>query len=128
MYFLGRQRLTSSSDDNIALRVSTCFAQARAWIDSSSTHLPRDTTLNKNVKAVESLFIMNCHGNLVQYDLEPHHASHIPKEKVCDDSPIELLVTAKAQVRATVQIGFVLNQLLCFFCFYSGVCNGSHFQ
>uniref|UniRef100_A0AAR5PV04 BCAS3 WD40 domain-containing protein n=1 Tax=Dendroctonus ponderosae TaxID=77166 RepID=A0AAR5PV04_DENPD len=95
----GRQRLTSSSEDNIALRVSTCFAQARAWIDSSATHLSRDTALNKNVKPVESLFIMNCHGNLVQYDLEPHHASHIPKEKVCDDSPIELTVTAKAQWR-----------------------------
>lgn len=40
---------------------------------------------------------MSCHGILVQYDLEPHQASNIPKEKVCDDTPIELSVCAKAQ-------------------------------
>ncbi|KAL1505720.1 hypothetical protein ABEB36_005219 [Hypothenemus hampei] len=94
----GRQRLTSSSEDNIALRVTACFAPARAWIDSTS-HGQRETGLHKSAKPVESLFIMNCHGNLVQYDLEPHPASHIPKEKICDDTPIELIVSAKAQWR-----------------------------
>ncbi|XP_060532300.1 breast carcinoma-amplified sequence 3 homolog [Cylas formicarius] len=91
----GRQRLSSSSEDNIALRVVACFAPARAWIDT--TPVPREITLSKQVKAVESLFIMSCHGNLVQYDLEPQHVAHIPKERVCDDSPIELMVSAKAQ-------------------------------
>jgi len=95
--FAGRQRMTSSSEDNIALRLTATFAPARAWIDSGS-FLPRDAGLNKGAKSVESLFIMNCHGILVQYDLEPQHASHIPKEKICDDTPIELAVTAKAQV------------------------------
>ncbi|XP_066246460.1 breast carcinoma-amplified sequence 3 homolog [Euwallacea similis] len=94
----GRQRVTSSSEENIALRLNATFAPARAWIDST-TSFPRDTSLNKTVKPVESLFIMNCHGILVQYDLEPHHATHIPKEKVCDDSPVELTVVAKAQWR-----------------------------
>lgn len=46
---------------------------------------------------MESIFIANCHGTLVQYDLDPHHSLTIPKERVCEDTPIELTVTAKAQ-------------------------------
>ncbi|XP_076273958.1 breast carcinoma-amplified sequence 3 homolog isoform X3 [Rhynchophorus ferrugineus] len=93
----GRQRLTSSSEDNIALRITACFAPARAWIDSLV--MQRETALNKTIKPVDSLFVMNCHGTLVQYDLEPHCTSNIPKERICDDSPIELTVIAKAQWR-----------------------------
>ncbi|KAJ8931403.1 hypothetical protein NQ314_015675, partial [Rhamnusium bicolor] len=89
----GRQRLSSSSEDNIALRVVTCFAPPRAWIDASS----RETPLSKQVKPVESLFIMSCHGTLVQYDLDPHQSSNVPKERVCSDTPIELTVCARAQ-------------------------------
>ncbi|XP_018572462.1 breast carcinoma-amplified sequence 3 homolog isoform X2 [Anoplophora glabripennis] len=89
----GRQRLSSSSEDNIALRVVACFAPPRAWIDMP----PRETTINKQSKPVESLFIMSCYGILVQYDLEPHQSSSVPKEKVCSDTPIELAVSARAQ-------------------------------
>lgn len=90
---LGRQRLSSSSEDNIALRVVACFAPPRAWIDMP----PRETSLTKQSKPVESLFIMSCYGILVQYDLEPHQSSNVPKEKVCSDTPIELSVSARAQ-------------------------------
>lgn len=88
----GRQRLSSGSEDNIqvALRLSTCFAPARAWLDQIVQDKPQ-------LKPVESIFIINCHGILVQYDLDPHHSYTIPKERVCDDTPIELTVTAKAQ-------------------------------
>lgn len=48
-------------------------------------------------KPVEALFVMSCHGSLIQYDLDPHPISSIPKEKVCDDTPIELTVHANAQ-------------------------------
>lgn len=48
-------------------------------------------------KTVDSLFIIAAHGALIQYDLEPKHVANIPKEKVCDDTPIELEVEAKAQ-------------------------------
>ncbi|VEN48848.1 unnamed protein product [Callosobruchus maculatus] len=89
----GRQRLSSSSEENIALKVATCFAPPRAWIDNP----PRETTLNKPVRPVESLFIISSHGMLLQYDLEPHQASNVPKEKVCGETPIELTVCAKAQ-------------------------------
>lgn len=40
---------------------------------------------------------MSCYGTLIQYDLEPHPSSSIPKERVCNDTPIELKVCAKAQ-------------------------------
>lgn len=87
------QRLSSSSEENISLQVVCCFAPPRAWLDNP----PRETPINKQVKPVESVFIMSCHGMLIQYDLEPHQASNIPKEKVCSETPIELTVTAKAQ-------------------------------
>nr|CAH7712459.1 unnamed protein product [Callosobruchus chinensis] len=53
--------------------------------------------MNKPVRPVESLFIISSHGMLLQYDLEPHQASNVPKEKVCGETPIELTVCAKAQ-------------------------------
>ncbi|CAB0032760.1 unnamed protein product [Trichogramma brassicae] len=34
---------------------------------------------------------------MIQYDLEPRPASGVPKEKVCDETPIELDVEAKGQ-------------------------------
>lgn len=94
---LGRQRLASSSEDhtNVSLRLSAHFAPPRAWIDN----LPhtRDMAHSKQVKPVDSLFIMSCHGSLIQYDLDPHAGVSIPKDKICDESPIELSVSAKAQ-------------------------------
>ncbi|XP_018336676.1 breast carcinoma-amplified sequence 3 homolog, partial [Agrilus planipennis] len=96
----GRQRLGSCSEDGntqVALRVCTAFAPPRAWFDNLMQ--PPDVTLNNKlqIKPVESLFIMSCYGNLLQYDLDPHHLLSIPKEKVCDETPIELGVIAKAQ-------------------------------
>ncbi|CAH1958847.1 unnamed protein product [Acanthoscelides obtectus] len=89
----GRQRLSSSSEENIALKVASCFAPPRAWIDNQ----PRETTMNKPARPMQSLFIISSHGMLIQYDLEPHQASNVPKEKVCSETPIELTVCAKAQ-------------------------------
>ncbi|KAG5893569.1 hypothetical protein JTB14_028336 [Gonioctena quinquepunctata] len=89
----GRQRLSSSSDDIVSLRVVSCFASPRAWLDI----LTRDTSMNKQTKPVESLFIMSCYGTLIQYDLDPHQVCNIPKERVSSETPIELLVCAKAQ-------------------------------
>lgn len=90
--------MSSGSEDNVqvALRVSACFAPPRAWLDVVTP--PREQVVSKpQIKPVESVFIINCHGTLVQYDLDPHHAASIPKERVCDDTPIELTVCAKAQ-------------------------------
>ncbi|XP_031358137.1 breast carcinoma-amplified sequence 3 homolog [Photinus pyralis] len=94
----GRPRLNSSSEDNIqiAIRLCCCFAPARAWFDNTGNSHDTVTT-KKQIKPVESLFIMSCHGTLLQYDLDPHHITSVPKEKVCDETPIELAVQAKAQ-------------------------------
>ncbi|XP_044255626.1 breast carcinoma-amplified sequence 3 homolog isoform X2 [Tribolium madens] len=94
----GRQRLSSSSEENITLRVVACFAPPRAWMDvSSKGGGPRETLHKSQIKPVESLFVNSCYGTLIQYDLEPHPLSSIPKERVCNDTPIELQVCAKAQ-------------------------------
>lgn len=92
----GRTRLGSSSEDttHVALRVAACFAPPRAWLDAPNQQ--RDPT-HKQRRPVESLFVISCHGTLIQYDLEPRHSVSIPKERVCDDTPVELKVTAHAQ-------------------------------
>ncbi|XP_008191608.1 breast carcinoma-amplified sequence 3 homolog isoform X1 [Tribolium castaneum] len=92
----GRQRLSSSSEENITLRVVACFASPRAWMDVSKGG-PRETSHKPQIKPVESLFVISCYGTLIQYDLEPHPSSSLPKERVCNDTPIELKVCAKAQ-------------------------------
>lgn len=80
-----------------------CFAAPRAWLCNT----PRDAPLNIQTKPppVDSLFVMSCHGNLIQYDLDPHQISGVPKEKVCSETPIELTVTAKAQWFLQRQLG-----------------------
>ncbi|XP_017773235.1 PREDICTED: breast carcinoma-amplified sequence 3 homolog isoform X2 [Nicrophorus vespilloides] len=95
---IGRQRLGSSSEDGlqVSLRVTACFAPARAWIEP--VNQCRETGVVKpQVRPVESLFIMSCHGSLIQYDLDPHHVTSGPKDKICSDTLIELSVLAKAQ-------------------------------
>uniref|UniRef100_A0A6P7FVH4 Breast carcinoma-amplified sequence 3 homolog n=1 Tax=Diabrotica virgifera virgifera TaxID=50390 RepID=A0A6P7FVH4_DIAVI len=88
----GRQRLPSASEENISLRLVTCFGAPRALID-----MTRDSSIIKNTKPIDSLFVMSCLGTLIQYDLDPHQQSNIPKERVSSDTPIELTVTARAQ-------------------------------
>ncbi|XP_055620763.1 uncharacterized protein LOC129765015 isoform X2 [Toxorhynchites rutilus septentrionalis] len=95
----GRQRHASSSSDDLLkpMRVYATFAKARSWLlDPPGT--ARDTPAHRmQRKPVDSLFIMAAHGALIQYDLDPKHVANIPKEKICDDTPIELEVEAKAQ-------------------------------
>ena len=72
-----RQRNSSSSSDDLAkpLRVCATFAKARSWLlDPPGT--ARDTPAHRiQRKPVDSLFIMAAHGALIQYDLDPKHAS-----------------------------------------------------
>ncbi|XP_022914500.2 breast carcinoma-amplified sequence 3 homolog isoform X1 [Onthophagus taurus] len=99
-----RQRLsssssTSSTEDPVQdiLRVCACFAPPRAWILNPTPTTTTPSLKSSSIKPVESLFVMSCYGSLIQYDLDPKHASNVPKEKVSDDTPIELVVRAKAQ-------------------------------
>ncbi|KAK7865422.1 hypothetical protein R5R35_012788 [Gryllus longicercus] len=96
---IGRSQSVSdegSSGCGLPLRVTACFAAPRAWIVSSPT-VPRESSSKILKRSIDSLFVMACHGSLIQYDLEPKHVAGIPKEKVCDDTAIELDVKAKAQ-------------------------------
>ncbi|XP_052901118.1 uncharacterized protein LOC128307363 isoform X2 [Anopheles moucheti] len=94
-----RNSSSSSSDDlTKPLRVCASFAKARSWLLDPPGCVVRDTPAHRiQRKPIDSLFIMAAHGALIQYDLEPKHASGTPKEKICDDTPIELEVEAKAQ-------------------------------
>lgn len=67
-----RQRLHSDDSGTLPLKICACFAPPRAWM-----YAQRESS-NKVVKrAVDSLFIMACHGNLIQYDLDPKPAAGI---------------------------------------------------
>ncbi|XP_011702373.1 PREDICTED: uncharacterized protein LOC105458606 [Wasmannia auropunctata] len=87
-----RQRLHSDDSGTLPLKICACFAPPRAWM-----YAQRESSSKVVKKAVDSLFIMACHGNMIQYDLDPKPAAGVPKEKVCDDTTIELEVEAKGQ-------------------------------
>ncbi|XP_012224640.2 microtubule-associated protein futsch isoform X2 [Linepithema humile] len=87
-----RQRLHSDDNGTLPLKICACFAPPRAWM-----YAQRESSSKVVKRAVDSLFIMACHGNMIQYDLEPKAAAGVPKEKVCDDTMIELEVEAKGQ-------------------------------
>lgn len=84
MRSLGRTQ--SSSDDGlpgggIPLRVTACFAPPRAWLIESPT-LSREMSAKAHKRAVDSLFVMACHGNLIEYDLQPRHAAGKSSSKI----------------------------------------------
>ncbi|KAG5346510.1 BCAS3 protein, partial [Acromyrmex charruanus] len=87
-----RQRLHSDDNGTLPLKICACFAPPRAWM-----YAQRESSSKVVKRAVDSLFIMACHGNMIQYDLDPKPAAGVPKEKVCDDTMIELEVEAKGQ-------------------------------
>lgn len=97
---------------HVALRVAACFAAPRAWLDT--VHQPaaaaaaaRDPA-HKQRRPVESLFVISSHGTLIQYDLEPKHATHTPKERVCDDTAIELKVYNHTQTKRQLFLMIIL--------------------
>ncbi|XP_046803112.1 CAP-Gly domain-containing linker protein 1, partial [Lucilia cuprina] len=92
-----RQRLSSLSDDNgKPLSVCAIFAKSRSWL-LDPPNVTREAPHRIQRKAVDSLFVMAGHGALIQYDLDTKLVSNVAKEKICDDTPIELEVEAKAQ-------------------------------
>ncbi|XP_039962358.1 uncharacterized protein LOC120775993 [Bactrocera tryoni] len=92
-----RQRHSSLSDDNgKPLSVCAIFAKSRSWL-LEPPNVTREASHRMQRKSVDSLFVMAGHGALIQYDLDTKLASNIAKDKICDDTPIELEVEAKAQ-------------------------------
>ncbi|KPU77422.1 uncharacterized protein Dana_GF19493, isoform C [Drosophila ananassae] len=92
-----RQRLSSLSDDSgKPLSVCSIFAKSRSWLLEPPA-ATREAPHRVQRKAVDSLFVMAGHGALIQYDLDTKLPSNVAKEKICDDTPIELEVEARAQ-------------------------------
>lgn len=111
-----RQRHQSTEETHTKpLRVAAVFGKARAWL-LDPPGFSHETPSKLHRKAVDSLFVIAGHGALIQYDLEPRHVSSkrlnfffvlhclqllflldISKDKICDETPIELEVEAKAQ-------------------------------
>lgn len=93
-----RQRLSSLSDEAAKpLRVCATFARARAWLLDPPGAARDIPSLRIQTKPVDSLFIMAGHGALLQYDLDVKAYANLPKDKICDDTSIDLDVEARAQ-------------------------------
>jgi len=67
-----RQRLHSDDNGALPLKICACFAPPRAWM-----YAQRESSSKIVKRAVDSLFIMACHGNMIQYDLDPKPAAGI---------------------------------------------------
>lgn len=74
---VNRQRHASMSEDSLSkpLRVSVVFAKARSWLLDPPGCMREAPVHRLQRKPIDSLFIMAGHGALIQYDLEPRHAS-----------------------------------------------------
>ena len=89
-----------SDDDSAMVRVTCCFAPPRGSgpLNSLAAHTVSPAARDRlQRRTAESLFVMSCHGTLVEYALEPRVATGIPREKAGDKSAIELDVIPCAQ-------------------------------
>uniref|UniRef100_A0A8D9BWB3 Breast carcinoma-amplified sequence 3 homolog n=1 Tax=Cacopsylla melanoneura TaxID=428564 RepID=A0A8D9BWB3_9HEMI len=93
------QRQHSTEETSISVKVAACFASPKC----SVSHLIRDNnhTVCKAARksSAPSLFLITGHGYLIQYDLEPRPVAGLTKDKLCDDTPIDLHVEPRCQWR-----------------------------
>lgn len=85
------RRSSTGGQTNENINVVAVFAPPRAWLVGSPS-LNRE---KREKRAMDSLFVMGCHGNLIEYILDPKPAAGFTKAN--EDAPIELEVTAYAQ-------------------------------
>ncbi|XP_065577619.1 BCAS3 microtubule associated cell migration factor-like [Artemia franciscana] len=80
-----------SSEDDLGLRVSICFAAPRNVPPQFAT-LPGTTVMGREKRqpVVDSLFVIVSNGILMEYCLEPKASATVPRDKVSEESPIDL--------------------------------------
>ena len=84
----------NSVPDDIPIRLAVTFAPSRARvIQGVHSGYSRQTKR----QATDSLYVMANHGQLLEYTLDPQPDPTIPKDKVCESSPIELNIVAYGQ-------------------------------
>jgi len=83
----------NSVPDDIPIRLAVTFAPSRArMLQGVISGYTRPAK-----KAPDSLYVMANHGQLLEYSLDPVPEPTIPKDKVCESSPIELNILAFGQ-------------------------------
>ncbi|XP_076035615.1 BCAS3 microtubule associated cell migration factor-like [Oratosquilla oratoria] len=88
----GSKTPRSPSGDYV-IKVAAMFGGPRGWLAGSPT-VPHEKQHNR---PMDVLFVMAYHGNLIEYQLDPRPIAGVPKDKITDDSKIELDVQASAQ-------------------------------
>jgi len=100
----------NSAGDENPIRVVAAFAPSRA---RTAPGLHSNTVYTRpGKKAVDSLFVMANHGQLLEYTIEPTNDQTIPRDKVCESSPIELHVTAFGQWNLFKPVGKDRNEVI----------------
>ncbi|XP_075212533.1 BCAS3 microtubule associated cell migration factor-like [Lycorma delicatula] len=90
-----RHQVATPSSEDAMVRLTVCFAPPRSCLPGLP---PSSVPPTKNSRrALDSLYVMACHGRLIQYDLDPRHISGVAKDRICDDTAIELWVDPKAE-------------------------------
>ncbi|KAJ0179162.1 hypothetical protein K1T71_004874 [Dendrolimus kikuchii] len=85
----GRQRLSSLSEDSNSVPLLARAQFGTAPYCGGVSHRP--------APPVTALYLMAANGSLLHLVLHPKPLSSIPKEKICDESPIEVEVEGVAQ-------------------------------
>lgn len=91
----GSSQLSNKCNGRVGLEYSTgvamTFAPSRGWLGGSPNITRSDPSKSS---AADSLYILDLHGNLTEYVLEPHGVKTTLKS---DDTPLELTTTSRAQ-------------------------------
>ncbi|XP_050526524.1 breast carcinoma-amplified sequence 3 homolog isoform X2 [Daktulosphaira vitifoliae] len=78
------------------IRLSTCFAHGRV-LDTTMIRDISNLSYNSKKTVADSLYVMTSNGILTQYDMFPVHSNSISKEKIFDDTMIELNIEPKTE-------------------------------
>ncbi|KAL4104631.1 hypothetical protein QTP88_019924 [Uroleucon formosanum] len=78
------------------IRLSTCFSHGRI-LDTAMIREMSNITYNSKKNISDSLYVMTSNGILTQYDMYPIHSNAISKEKIFDDTMIELNIEPKTE-------------------------------
>lgn len=98
----GSRHSSGGSEEAMMMRVTCCFAPPRGFttgaINSLGAHNVGAAARDRlSRRTAESLYVMSCHGTLVEYGLEPRIATGIAREKASDKSAIDVDVVPCAQ-------------------------------
>eukprot|EP00095_Tigriopus_kingsejongensis_P005566 maker-scaffold12_size759060-snap-gene-2.15 protein:Tk05566 transcript:maker-scaffold12_size759060-snap-gene-2.15-mRNA-1 annotation:"breast carcinoma-amplified sequence 3-like protein" len=94
---VGRKKNSGSSHqsaEDVPIRLACKFGPSRAWLVGAQHNM---FNRRQHQRQHDALYVMANHGVLLEYSLDAIPDTTLPKEKICESSPIELVVTPYGQ-------------------------------